>query len=246
MNSKKHYDAVGRQAALHQDVGTGPWEQVEYVTDVRRHVRAIKDHWRYTPEFDEMIWHDIPRESVRLANFLVRELDTGIFNSDSRRAIQDAISAGVQRDTKFAVYPVAPIHMLWHEGGHYIPDSQYHRPDSEGSVFVPIDSFFGDYRNICDDSQIVNGVATQMSSNGRRPWISCNRDVNSPEWERARKVREAMLRAIDRAAIINKIAFGEGEPWYIGYWANRGRMQRLGLNRLGPGDMDYDPAFPSL
>ena len=176
-----------------------------------------------------------------MANFLVGELDTGIFNSDSRRAIQDAISAGVQRDTKFAVYPVAPIHMLWHEGGHYIPDSQYHRPDSEGSIFVPIDSFFGDYRNICDDSQIVNGVATQMSSNGRRPWISCNRDVNSPEWERARKVREAMLRAIDRAAIINKIAFGEGEPWYIGYWANRGRMQRLGLNRLGPGDMDYDP-----
>ena len=57
-----------------------------------------------------------------MANFLVGELDTGIFNSDSRRAIQDAISAGIQRDTKFAVYPVAPIHMLWHEGGHYTPD----------------------------------------------------------------------------------------------------------------------------
>ena len=77
MNSKKHFDAVGRQAALHQDVGTGAWEQVEYVTDVRRHVRAIKDHWRHTPEFDEMIWHDIPRESVRLANFLGRRAGYG-------------------------------------------------------------------------------------------------------------------------------------------------------------------------
>ena len=36
MNSKKHFDAVGREAALLQDVGTGAWEQVEYVTDVRR------------------------------------------------------------------------------------------------------------------------------------------------------------------------------------------------------------------
>ena len=247
MNSKKHFDAVGREAALLQDVGTGAWEQVEYVTDVRRRVRAVRDHWRHAPEFDEMIWHDIPRESVRLANFLVGELDTGIFNADSRRAIQDAISAGDQRDTKFAVYPVALMHMLWHEGGHYTPDSPYHRPDSQGYVFVPIDGFYGDYRNICDDSRIVNGVATPMSSEERRPWISCDRDVNSPEWERARKVREAMLRAINREAIINNIAFGEGEPWYIGYWANRGRMQQMGLDRLGPGpEVDFWDAQAGL
>ena len=33
-----------------EDVGTGAWEQVEYVTDVRRRVRAVRDHWRYTPQ----------------------------------------------------------------------------------------------------------------------------------------------------------------------------------------------------
>ena len=109
-----------------------------------------------------------------------------------------------------------------------------------GYAPVPIDHFYGDYRNICDDSAIIDGVSTAMSSDDRRPWISCNRDVDSPEWERARMVREAMLRAIDRVAILNNIAFGEGEPSYLGYWANRGRMQQLGLDQLGPGDMDYD------
>ena len=235
MNSKKHFDTVGAETALHEDVGTAPWEQVEYVTDVKRHLKAVEDHWRHTPEFAEMIWHDMQEESARLANFLAGTLDTGIFNSDSRQAIQDSISDGSLTDVKFMVFPAAIIQMIWHEGGHYTPDSKHH-------VGNPIDEYMGDYKNICDDSEIVDGVATDMSSDDRRPWISCDRDVNSPEWERARKVREAMLRSIDRQALINNIAFGEGEPWYIGIWANRGRMEQLGLDTLGPGDMDFDLA----
>ena len=235
MNSKKHFDTVGAETALHEDVGTAPWEQVEYVTDVKRHLKAVEDHWRHTPEFAEMIWHDMQEESARLANFLAGTLDTGIFNSDSRQAIQDGISGGSLTDVKFMVFPAAIIQMIWHEGGHYTPDSKHH-------VANPIDEYMGDYKNICDDSEIVDGVATDMSSDDRRPWISCDRDVNSPEWERARKVREAMLRSIDRQALINNIAFGEGEPWYIGIWANRGRMEQLGLDTLGPGDMDFDLA----
>ena len=235
MNSKKHYDTVGQDVALLEDVGTAPWEMVEHKTDVHRKLKAVEDHWRHTPEFAEMIWHDIPEESTRLANFLANKLDTGVFNSDSRQAIEDARTAGTNPDVKFMVFPAAIIQMLWHEGGHYTPDSKHH-------VDNPIDDVFGDYKNICDDSEIVNGVATEMSSDDRRPWISCDRDVSSDEWERARMVREGMLRGIDRDSLINNIAFGEGEPWFIGIWANRGRMQQLGLDTLGPGDMDYDLA----
>ena len=238
MHSKKHFDAVGSETAQHQDVGTGSWEQIEYKTDVMRHLRGVEGHWRHTPEFAEMIWHDIPEESTRLANFLSGQLDTGIFNSDSRRAIQDAQMPGV----KFMIFPAAIIQMIWHEGGHYTPDAPSHQPDANGTVAIPIDEFFGDYRNICDDSVIgADGVAGPMSSNDRRPWISCNPEVGTPEWDRALMVRKAMLRSIDRDALINNIAFGEGEPWYIGIWANRGRMQQLGLSDLGPGEMDYDP-----
>ena len=231
MNSKKHYEAVGRDVALLEDVGTGPWEMVEHVTDNFRRMRGVEQHWRKTPEFAEMIWHDIPEETVRLANFLSGELDTGIFNVHSRNTISNAAAAGTYPQGKFMIFPAAIIQMLWHEGLHYTPGS----PDRA-------DAYFGDYNNLCDDSEIVNGMAPEMSSDDRRPWISCDPDPNSERWERARKVREAMLRSIDRQALINNIAFGEGEPWYISYWANRGRMAQLGLDRLGPGDMDYDPA----
>ena len=231
MNRKVHYDTVGQDVALLEDVGTAPWEMVEHVTDVKRHMKAVEGHWRKTPEFAEMIWHDIPEESTRLANFLSGQLDTGIFNSDSRKAIQESIASGENPDVKFMVFPAGIIQMIWHEGLHYTPGS----PDG-------IDEYFGDWNNLCDDSTIENGVATQMSSDDRRPWISCNADPASAEWERARKVREAMLRGIDRQALINNIAFGEGEPWFIGIWANRGRMEQLGLDELGPGDMDFDPA----
>ena len=107
MNSKVHYDTVGQDVALLEDVGTAPWEMIEHKTDVRRHLKAVEDHWRHTPEFAEMIWHDIPEESTRLANFLAGDLDTGIFNSDSRQAIEDARSAGTLPDVKFMVFPAA-------------------------------------------------------------------------------------------------------------------------------------------
>ena len=227
MNSKKHFDAVSQQEAVLQDVGTGAWEMVEHKTDDLRRMRAVEDHWRHVPEFAEMIWHDIPEESTKLANYQAGKLDTGIFNSDSIQAMKD----NPVDNLTFMVFPAAIIQMMWHEGGHYTPDSPHHHPDAQGKVRVPVDAEGSDYRNFCDT----------------RAWVSCDRDINSAEWESARKVREAMLRSIDREQLINNIAFGEGEPWYIGIWANRGRMQQLGLDKLGPPDgprpMDFDPVL---
>ena len=217
MHSKKHFDAVGADAAERQDVGTGSWEQVEYKTDDFRKLKAVEGHWRHTPEFAEMVWRDIPEESTRLANFLAGELDTGIFNSDSIKAIR----GDANPDVKFMVFPAAIIQMIWHEGGNYTPDSPHHQPDKDGNIKVPVDEFGSDYRNICND----------------RAWIACDREVGSAGWEKALKVRQAMTLAIDRQKLINNIAFGEGEPWFVGIWANRGRMQQLGLDQL---EWEYD------
>ena len=212
MHSKTHYDAVGQDVALLQDVGTGPWEGVEYKTDDSRRMKAVTDHWRHTPEFAEMVWHDIPEESTKLANFLAEALDTGAFNSDSIQAIKDDNKPGV----KFMIFPAAIVQMIWHEGGHYTPDSPHHQPDANDNIKVPVDAFASDYKNICND----------------RAWIACDRDIDSAEWQKALKVREAMTISIDRQQLINNIAFGEGEPWYVGIWANRGRMEQLGLDEL--------------
>ena len=42
------------------------------------------------------------------------------------------------------------------------------------------------------------------------PWISSTADVNSPEWKRARDVREALRVSIDRESIVDNVLDGEG------------------------------------
>ena len=59
------------------------------------------------------------------------------------------------------------------------------------------------------------------------PWVSPNPDINSPEWERARKVREAMLISVDRQAIVDSFLDGEGLPQSLWTWENA-------LHRLPP------------
>ncbi|MXX52564.1 MAG: hypothetical protein F4Z35_00995 [Dehalococcoidia bacterium] len=53
------------------------------------------------------------------------------------------------------------------------------------------------------------------------PWVSPNPDLNSPEWERARKVREAMLIAIDYEEVVDTLLDGEGTPQSLWTWENR-------------------------
>ena len=59
------------------------------------------------------------------------------------------------------------------------------------------------------------------------PWVSPNPDINSPEWERARKVREAMLISVDRQAVVDTILDGEGLAQSLWLWEN-------GLDQLSP------------
>ncbi len=53
-----------------------------------------------------------------------------------------------------------------------------------------------------------------------QPWVSSNPDLNSAEWERARKVREAMAIAIDREKIVESVLHGEGAPLSMWGWGN--------------------------
>ena len=53
------------------------------------------------------------------------------------------------------------------------------------------------------------------------PWVSPNPDVNSPEWERARKVREALFISVDRQEIVDTLLGGEGAPQSLWAWENR-------------------------
>ena len=68
------------------------------------------------------------------------------------------------------------------------------------------------------------------------PWVSPNSDTSSPEWETARKVREALSIAIDRQTIIDELLLGFGHPLALRDWGGPDE-KRL------PDDMvwDFDP-----
>jgi ABC-type transport system substrate-binding protein len=204
-NSKLQYDTLGEERANFEAVGTGPWDLVDFKTGENRHMEAVQDHWRQTPQFAEMTWLDIAEESTRLANFIVGRLDTALFSAESVQAIRE----DPPDDTKFMTLSDAFMIRIMPTGSQYFTDYQ---PRLDGEVGNSLGSDAGD----CTPA-----------------YISCDRDESSEEWQQATKVRLALQHAIDRQKLINNIAFGEGQPVYLVTWmGHEARMRQFGLDKL--------------
>ena len=67
------------------------------------------------------------------------------------------------------------------------------------------------------------------------PWVSPNPDPSSPEWERARKVREAMGIAIDRDVLVNELFQGNAEPAAMWWWLGQDQYHLPGW------EWEYNP-----
>ena len=63
--------------------------------------------------------------------------------------------------------------------------------------------------------------AAKCLAEGSCPWVSSDPDPNSAEWERARKVREALSIAIDRELIVETLLGGEGRAQSLWLWENQ-------------------------
>ena len=67
------------------------------------------------------------------------------------------------------------------------------------------------------------------------PWVSGSADLDSEEWKRAVKVRQALSIAIDRETIIDTILRGFGRPELVWFWGNF-------EHQLGDRRWEFDPA----
>lgn len=92
-------------------------------------------------------------------------------------------------------------------------------------------NFYGGYYAELADPALEN----QPSYNPEVPWISSNYDVDSEEWDRARKVRQAMAMAIDRGSIIDTLLSGFARP--IDVWLGGILLEE----RLGDRQWVFDP-----
>lgn len=225
LHSKKHFDAMGRDVSAEQSVGTGPWELLDWSDGVFRQAKAVTDHWRHSPDWDQTYWWEIREEITRLANFQAGLLDTGSFGSPSITAIQNLQNP----DIKYMSIPGAYWIHLDFTGGYYYNDHPAHQG---ANAKTPIGA--GDTSR--------RGVTYTVEAGldcAEVPYVSCDRDTSSAEWDKARKVRVALNMVIDRDALVNNIFQGNADPVHIGWWMGHdARRAQAGLDDLV---YEYDP-----
>ena len=192
--------SIGLDAANSVLVGTGPWKIVDSQPGEFWLFEAVMDHYRKTPFFAEMRFVNIPEESTRIANFQTRKID--VFTAIPDTILVLANTPG----TEFMAQKDAVDQHLLFYGNNYVsfnpewcpgrPDSPW--PDSPETEKCPAKGWDPD-----------------------AAWVSAIPDFDSPEWEQARKVRQAMMLAIDRQKIIDELLHGEGVPQSMLAFSNR-------------------------
>ena len=101
--SRKQTEEVGPEAANWNIAATGPWEISEHRSGEFWRLRAVEDHWRKTPHFEEMYFWEIPEEATRLAGFQTGELDTFPMSYDSIDLVTTVPDAKIMRIPRAAV-----------------------------------------------------------------------------------------------------------------------------------------------
>ena len=95
MVPKQQSEELGIEAASVDIASTGPWEIVEHESGSFWRFKAVQDHWRQTPNFEELVYWSIPEESARVAGFVTGNLDIFIMAFDSLPTVEDVEGAVV-------------------------------------------------------------------------------------------------------------------------------------------------------
>ena len=74
--SEKQSIELGAEDASKNIAMTGPWEIVDHSSGEFWRFKAVEDHWRQQPFFEEFVLWTIPEESARVAGFQTGNLDT--------------------------------------------------------------------------------------------------------------------------------------------------------------------------
>ena len=193
--------SIGLDAANELIVSTGPWKIVENRPSEYWHFEAVMDHYQKTPFFAEMRFREIPEESSRIANFQTRRIDTFTAVPDSI-----AILANTPGTLFMAQKGAVEQHLLFY-GQYYTSADPSMCPGEPTSNFPP-----------------PYPKTDQCPTTGwdpDSPWVSANPDMDSSEWDAARKVRLAMHLAIDREKLIEELLHGEAVPLPMQGWSNQ-------------------------
>ena len=120
--SKDYFDAEGQEGVDRKMVGTGPYQFKERVSGAYiLYERVPYDHWRITPDFDEIQLFTVKEPSTRLAMMLAGEVDIVILPFELQQA---AINRGME--VVVAESQTSPIYVEF--GGNYLPSKPHYDP----------------------------------------------------------------------------------------------------------------------
>jgi ABC-type transport system substrate-binding protein len=112
IQSKARWDAGGKELYGQKIVGTGPFEFVERKLGSHVLYKRVANHWRQTPEYQELEFRWVPEGVTRLASLMAGEVHI----SDVDRALQkDAITKGM----KISLSKLPAMQHQWQFGGTY-------------------------------------------------------------------------------------------------------------------------------
>jgi peptide/nickel transport system substrate-binding protein len=94
--SKQQTEEIGEEAANTNIAATGPYEIEEHSIGVWR-LRTVRDHWRKTPYFDELVLWEMPEEAAQIAGFQTGNQDTFVMALDSIPQIETVQGAEVMQ-----------------------------------------------------------------------------------------------------------------------------------------------------
>ena len=109
---KVQWDAQGPDGVEGQPAGTGPYQFIEHKAGELMRYQRVENHWRRTPEFEELRMFVVPEAATRLAALLAGEVDIAVI---PRSFEQEVRSAGIQVTLgRFPAY-----HVTFAMGGQY-------------------------------------------------------------------------------------------------------------------------------
>jgi peptide/nickel transport system substrate-binding protein len=104
IQSKKALER-GDDAANRHPIGTGPWEFVSHTFGDRVQYKAVRNHWRKTPEFERLVLLKVPEAATRIAMVAAGQIDVAEVGVDfikelkaarvETRAIAEFASVGI-------------------------------------------------------------------------------------------------------------------------------------------------------
>ncbi len=120
--SKQQSDELGIEEASVDIASTGPWEIVDHASGEFWKFKAVQDHWRQTPFFDELVLWTIPEESARVAGFQTGILDTFAMDFDSvitAEQVEGAVMKGVPNAGQAGINWYGQTYGLDRDGNEY-------------------------------------------------------------------------------------------------------------------------------